>query len=73
MRLFDDHASRRWEAATAFGSYGEVHLIFSRMDENELRTSILKAATLREAARELEALTDEALRDLLDKAEPWQG
>ncbi|MGH8225964.1 MAG: hypothetical protein ACRER1_07425 [Gammaproteobacteria bacterium] len=73
MRLFDDQHGHRWEAATAFGSYGEVHLIFSRMDANELRTSTLKAATLREATQELEALTDTALREQLEKAEPWQG
>lgn len=72
MRLFDDHRGRRWEAAAAFGSYGEARLIFSRMDENELRVAAAKTATLRDATRDLETLTDEALRELLEKSEPWR-
>lgn len=73
MRLFDDDRGRRWEAATAFGSYGEVRLIFSRMDAEELRISTLEAANVREGQSALEALTDEALREHLDRAEPWRG
>lgn len=73
MRLFDDHLGRRWQAATAFGSYGEIRLVFTRVDENELRTSSLEAANMREGQNALEGLTEEALRECLESAEPWQG
>ncbi|MGH8274504.1 MAG: hypothetical protein ACRES9_09700 [Gammaproteobacteria bacterium] len=69
MRIFNDAQDQRWQAAVVFGSYGEVRLVFSRMDADDLRTAAMPAATLREAEQSLSVLNEEELRDYLDKAE----
>ncbi|MGH8401139.1 MAG: hypothetical protein ACRESU_08555 [Gammaproteobacteria bacterium] len=70
MRIFTDSDGNKWEAATAFGSFGAVQLIFSRRDRNELRTSGMQAETLHDAEQELAACSDAALQGRLREAEP---
>ncbi|HEX5340309.1 MAG TPA: hypothetical protein VFX47_05465 [Gammaproteobacteria bacterium] len=70
MRTFVDSDGHKWEAATAFGSFGAVQLIFSRRDRNELRTGGVQAETLHDAEQELAACSDMALQERLREAEP---
>ncbi len=70
MRTFDDAQGRRWQAATMFGSYGEAHLIFSRIDGDDLLAIAMPDATLREADERLAAFSTEELRERLGSAKP---
>lgn len=72
MRRFSDHEQRRWQAAVSFGSFGQMHVVFSRMDGDELRTARLASGTQFEAENELAELEDEPLLELLAKAEPFR-
>ncbi|HEX5339379.1 MAG TPA: hypothetical protein VFX47_00680 [Gammaproteobacteria bacterium] len=72
VRTFTDTQGHEWEAATAFGSYGAVQLIFSRRAGNELRSCGMQAETLRDAEQELADCTELALRERLHRAEPWR-
>jgi hypothetical protein len=72
MRTFTDNEGHEWEAATAFGSYGAVQLVFSRRGGNELRTCGMQAETLHEAEQELAACSHTALLERLRGSEPWQ-
>ncbi|MDN5864486.1 MAG: hypothetical protein L0I62_04635 [Gammaproteobacteria bacterium] len=72
MRKLVDREGHRWEAAVAFGSYGEARVIFSRMDGDELRSVAAASETQREAEQELAGLADETLLERLEKAEPWE-
>ncbi|HET7921277.1 MAG TPA: hypothetical protein VFM15_00825 [Gammaproteobacteria bacterium] len=72
MRTFTDSLGRTWEAATAFGSYGAVRLIFSRRGDTELRACGMPAETLHAAEQMLAACPDATLVSWLATAEPWQ-
>jgi hypothetical protein len=73
MRTVTDERGRAWDVAIGRGSYGTVLLMFSRRTENENRTSLLASETVRDAERELAALSDEALRQHLADSQPWEG
>lgn len=69
MRIFNDAAGRRWEVATAFGSYGETRLIFSPLNGDELRSGAILAETQFEAEKILSDLSEADLQERLNKAE----
>ncbi len=71
MRVFNDEAGRRWEVATAFGSYGETRLIFSPFDGDELRSGAIVAETQFEAEKILADLPESELVERLNKAEAF--
>jgi hypothetical protein len=73
MRTVTDEGGRAWDVAIGRGSYGTVLLMFSLRTENENRTSLLAAETVRDAERELAALTDDALRQHLADSRLWEG
>ena len=72
MRTFTDSEGQTWEAATAFGSFGAVQLIFSRRNGKELRCCGMQSETLHGAQQELAECSEAALRERLHDAEPWQ-
>jgi len=69
MRIINDEEGRRWDVATAFGSYGETRLIFSLTDGDELRSALIEGDTQFEAERNLDKLPEDELRNRLGKAE----
>jgi hypothetical protein len=76
VRSFLDEAGRRWEVVLGKASWGTLVLIFSPMDGTptaggDARTSVLAAETSFDANAELDALTDDALRDRLRDSQPW--
>lgn len=72
MREFDDNTGRRWQVAILFGSYGEPRMIFSCVEDGELRFAPMQSPNQREAEAELAGLTETVLRHLLCDAQPWQ-
>ena len=73
MRTVTDERGRTWDVAIGRGSYGTVLLMFSLRTENENRTWLLASETVRDAERELAALSDKALRQHLADSQPWAG
>lgn len=73
MRTVTDERGRAWDVAIGRGSYGTALLMFSLRTDNENRTSLLASETVRDAERELAALSEEALRQHLAESQPWEG
>ena len=71
MRTFVDDAGRRWQVVLGKESWGTLVLLFSPADGGDSRTSILTAETSLAANAELDALTDEDLRERLRDSRPW--
>jgi hypothetical protein len=71
MRAFVDDAGRRWQVALGKESWGTLVLLFSPADGGDARTSVLAAETSLDASAELDALTDEDLRERLRASRPW--
>lgn len=71
MREFQDDEGRPWQAAPMYASYGQMLLIFSRMDGGDILQKQMAADTLPEAEEELARLHDDALRGWLKDAQPW--
>ena len=73
MRAVTDAGGRAWDVVIGRGSYGNVLLLFSARGENQNRTVLLASETVRDAERELAAMSDEALRQHLAGSQPWEG
>ena len=71
MRGFTDNAGRRWQVVLGKESWGTLVLLFSPADGGDTRTSILAAETTMAANAELDALSDDDLRDRLRDSRPW--
>ncbi|MFL5608819.1 MAG: hypothetical protein ACJ8AD_20350 [Gemmatimonadaceae bacterium] len=71
MRSFLDDAGRRWEVVLGKASWGTLVLIFTPMAGGDARTSVLTAETSFDANAELDAMTDDALRERLRDSHPW--
>ena len=68
MRELTDAEGRRWDVLVGRASWGTQVLLFARRDAAETRTFPLAAETPVAAERELDALSDEALRERLGQA-----
>ncbi|MCZ2104567.1 MAG: hypothetical protein OZ923_13740 [Comamonadaceae bacterium] len=71
MRQFDDAQGATWQVAPLDASYGQMMLVFSPLSGGDIRQRPMAADTLPQAEEELAALADEALRELLRAADPW--
>jgi hypothetical protein len=71
MRPFDVENGRAWQAVLGKESWGTLVLLFSPGDNGEARTSVLSAETMLAASAELDAMTDDDLRDRLRSSRPW--
>ena len=71
MRGFTDESGRQWQVVLGKASWGTLVLLFSPADGGGTRTSILAAETTFAATAELDALTDDELRDRLRESRPW--
>lgn len=71
MRSFDDAQGRQWDAALLDASYGNILLIFSARQGQDIRQQLLSAEHQAEAEQQLAALTDDELRSRLEEAQPW--
>jgi hypothetical protein len=71
MRTFRDAQGASWQVTIGKESWGTLVLLFSPSTAGDARTSILQAETLFDANRELDALTDDDLRDRLATSRPW--
>jgi hypothetical protein len=71
VRGFTDDAGGHWDVALGKESWGTLVLLFSPRGGGEARTSILAAETSLAANAELDALTDDDLRERLRDSRPW--
>lgn len=71
MRSFTDVGGARWQVVLGKESWGTLVLLFSPLAGGDTRTSILAAETSFEANAELDALSDDDLRDRLRTSRPW--
>lgn len=71
MRAFTDDDGARWQAFLGKESWGTLVLLFSPAGEGDSRTSILAAETAFAANAEVDALSDDDLRDRLRTSRPW--
>jgi hypothetical protein len=71
VRGFTDEAGRAWDVALGKESWGTLVLLFSPRGGGDARTSILAAETAFAANAELDALTDDELRERLRDSRPW--
>jgi hypothetical protein len=71
VRSFIDEAGRTWEVAVGKESWGTLVLLFSPRAGGDARTSVLAAETAFAANAEVDALTDEELRERLRDSRPW--
>ena len=68
MRELTDADGRRWDVLVGRASWGTQVLLFSRRDAAETRSLPLAAETPMAAERELDALSDDELRERLGEA-----
>lgn len=71
MRCFDDAQGRQWDAALLDASYGNILLIFSARQGQDIRQQLLGAENQAQADAQLAAFSDDELRTQLDLAQPW--
>jgi hypothetical protein len=71
VRGFTDDAGRQWEVVLGRESWGTLVLLFSPRDGGDTRTSTLAAETTFAANAELDALSDDELRERLRDSRPW--
>jgi hypothetical protein len=71
VRSFTDDAGARWEVFLGKASWGTLILLFTPARGGETRASILHAETALAANAELDALSDDDLRDRLRDSRPW--
>lgn len=71
MRAFTDDAGARWEVVLGKESWGTLVLLFTPRAGGDARTSVLAAETMFAASAELDALTDDQLRERLRDSRPW--
>ena len=71
MRTFTDDEGARWEVVLGKESWGTLVLLFSPLAEGVPRTSTLTAETMLAANAELDAMTDDQLRERLRDSRLW--
>jgi hypothetical protein len=71
VRGFIDDAGRSWDVVLGKESWGTLVLLFSPRGGGDARTSILAAETPFAANAEMDALTDDDLRERLRDSRPW--
>lgn len=71
MRSFTDDAGQPWDVTLGKESWGTLVVLFTPRGGGEARTSVLAAETMFDASAELDALTDDALRERLRDSRPW--
>lgn len=71
MRGFSDASGQRWQVTLGKESWGTLVLLFAPDAGGDTRTSILHAETMFAANAELDALTDDELRERLRDSRPW--
>jgi hypothetical protein len=72
VRRFTDDAGAAWEALVGKESFGTLVILFTPRAGGEPRKSILAAERPDDAERELDALSDDALRARLAESAPWR-
>lgn len=73
MRSFSDEAGRDWDAAVGRESWGSVVLLLAPRAEGGVRVAPLASETVRDAERELAAMSEQMLREQLAASRPWEG
>lgn len=73
MREFRDHEARLWTVLVGRESYGMQVLLFFPADGSEVLKTLMASDTRLEGQRELDAMSDESLREALRVAAPWSG
>lgn len=72
MRRFTDADGREWDAVLGKESYGTLVVLFTPRAGGEPRKSILGAESQLGGALELEAMTDDELRERLGESVEWR-
>jgi hypothetical protein len=71
MRRLTDDSGRSWEVVAGRESWGIIYALFIPVEgEGELRQTPLSAVSYEAAERELDALADDGLEDLLARSVP---
>ncbi len=71
MRSFEDAEGNIWDVSLGRESWGTLVLLFARRQGDEVRKTMLASETALEAEAELDALTEEELRERLVRSQPW--
>jgi hypothetical protein len=71
MRSILDQAGVTWDVAVGKESYGNMVLLFSRRDHEEVRRAEISASSRLEAERMLRAFDPDSLRSKLAAASAW--
>ena len=72
MRTIEDDQGQTWDVAVGKESYGNMLLLFSQRVGSEIRKGeVLAASSHVDAAQELDAMSDDELRSMLNDAPPW--
>jgi hypothetical protein len=70
MRCFQDAEGRGWEAVVGRESWGAFFAIFVPAANGEVRQTQVEAVTWSDAERELDAMDDRGLHELLGRSSP---
>lgn len=74
MRLFTDPATgTRYDVSVGRESYGMQVVLFFPQGGGDVLKAMLAAETRLDAQAELDAFSDEDLRECLDRAIPWEA
>lgn len=71
MRELRDASGATWDVVVGKESWGTLVLLFSRRGASEVRTLVIAAESQLEAERELDALSDDDLRQRLSESAEW--
>lgn len=71
MRVFEGPEGGLWDVAVAQESYGVLVLVFADRNGAEIRKAELASSTQIEAEAELDAMSEETLREQLARAPRW--
>lgn len=71
MRSFRDAQGNHWDAALLSASYGNIMLIFSPEQGDDVRQQLMSAENRMEAEAQLAGFEEYELRAMLAEAQPW--
>ncbi|MBV6273401.1 hypothetical protein KVP09_10825 [Alcaligenaceae bacterium CGII-47] len=71
MRNFDDSHGNTWQAVLLDASYGNITLLFTAVQGDDIRHQLMSADNMAEAVEQLADMDDEDLRTILAQAQPW--
>ena len=71
MRRFTAQDGATWDAVLGHESWGTFVVLFTPVQGGSVRKAILSSETAIGAEIELDALADDALRELLVNSSPW--